>query len=328
MQPIARTTCPAGCARNRRSSRRQPGSPARTRERSDPAKGRGSWCHPLAKRKRARPGPGCRARRKSTRCGTWAAANCGGNSGREAKPSAPPGPDRFARQASTGRFPPSPSRYGAAARARVYSGRPPGSLEESLSPLRALVFDAYGTLFDVHSVIALCEQLWPGKGAALSQLWRTKQLEYTDRKSLMRRYEDFARVTEAGLRYACAALDLRLDEDRRHRLIDAYLGLATFPEVGNALAELKTMKLKLAILSNGSPAMLRPVVENAGLRSLIGTVISVDRRKIYKPAPAVYRLALQGPRVPKKARGLFSSNRWGACGAKAFGCRAFWVNRA
>src|SRR6266581_3611704 len=90
-----------------------------------------------------------------------------------------------------------------------------------------------------------------------------------------------------------AALDLQLDEDRRRRRIDAYLGRATFPEVGNALAELKSMKLKLAILSNGSPAMLRPVVENAGLRGLIGTVISVDQREIYKPAPAVYRLAVQ-----------------------------------
>ncbi len=196
-----------------------------------------------------------------------------------------------------------------------------------MSPLRALVFDAYGTLFDVHSVVALCEQLWPGKGASLSQLWRTKQLEYTWQRSLMRRYEDFARVTEAGLSYACAALGLPLDEDRRRTLIDAYLGLATFPEVGNALAELKAMKLKLAILSNGSPAMLRPVVENAGLRGLIGTVISVDRRKIYKPAPAVYRLAVQRLRVPKKAIGFVSSNCWDACGAKSFGFRTFWINR-
>jgi len=200
-------------------------------------------------------------------------------------------------------------------------------LEEPLSPLRALVFDAYGTLFDVHSVVALCEQLWPGKGASLSQLWRTKQLEYTWQRSLMRRYEDFARVTEAALRYACAALDLQLDEDHRRRLIDAYLGLATFPEVGNALAELKSMKLKLAILSNGSPAMLRPVVENAGLRGLIGTVISVDQRKIYKPAPAVYRLAVQRLRAPRRAIGFVSSNCWDACGAKSFGFRTFWINR-
>jgi 2-haloacid dehalogenase len=197
-----------------------------------------------------------------------------------------------------------------------------------LSPLRALVFDAYGTLFDVHSVAALCEQWWPEKGAALSELWRAKQLEYTWQRSLMRRYEDFGRVTEAGLRYACAALGLTLDEDRRRRLIDAYSRLATFPEVGDALAELKAMKLKLAILSNGSPAMLRPVVANAGLRGLIGTVISVDQRKIYKPAPAVYRLALERLRVPKSAIGFVSSNCWDACGAKSFGFRTFWINRS
>jgi 2-haloacid dehalogenase len=193
--------------------------------------------------------------------------------------------------------------------------------------LKALVFDAYGTLFDVHSVIALCERLWPGKGAALSALWRAKQLEYTWQRSLMRRYVDFSRVTAAGLRYACAALGLQLDEERRHKLTEAYLGLATFPEVGKVLTELKAMKLKLAILSNGSPAMLRPVVANAGLRGLIGTVISVDQRKIYKPSPAVYRLAVGRMRVPKAAIGFVSSNCWDACGAKSFGFRVFWINR-
>jgi 2-haloacid dehalogenase len=197
-----------------------------------------------------------------------------------------------------------------------------------LSSLRALVFDAYGTLFDVHSVIALCEELWPGKGASLSQLWRAKQLEYTWQRSLMRRYEDFGKVTSASLRYACAALGLTLDEDRRRRLTEAYLRLATFPEVRIALAELKRMKLRLAILSNGSPAMLRPVVANAGLRDLVGTVISVDRRKTYKPAPEVYRLAVGRLGVPKTAIGFVSSNCWDACGAKSFGFPVFWINRA
>ena len=197
-----------------------------------------------------------------------------------------------------------------------------------MPPLRAIVFDAYGTLFDVHSVIALCEQLWPGKGAALSQLWRSKQLEYTWQRSLMRRYEDFARVTEGALRHACAALGLQIDEERRRRLMDAYRALAAFPEVGNALAELKAMKLRLAILSNGSPAMLRPLTSNAGLRGLIGAVISVDQRKIYKPSPAVYRLAVERLRTPKAAMGFVSSNCWDACGAKSFGFRTFWINRS
>jgi len=196
-----------------------------------------------------------------------------------------------------------------------------------LSPLRALVFDAYGTLFDVHSVIALCEELWPGKGAALSQLWRAKQLEYTWQRSLMRRYEDFGRVTEASLRYACSALGLQLDKERVSRLMNAYQALASFPEVGGTLSTLKAMKLKLAILSNGSPAMLRPLVANAGLRGLIGTIISVDQRKIYKPAPAVYKLAVEKLRVPKTAVGFVSSNCCDACGAKSFGFRTFWINR-
>jgi len=193
---------------------------------------------------------------------------------------------------------------------------------------QALVFDAYGTLFDVHSVIALCEELWPGKGAALSQLWRTKQLEYTWQRSLMRRYQDFGRVTDAALGYACSALGLPLDAERRRRLMDAYGSLATFPEVGDALAELKARKLRLAILSNGSPAMLRPVVANAGLGELIKAVISVDRCRIYKPAPVVYRLAVEKLRVPKAAIGFVSSNCWDACGAKSFGFRVFWINRS
>jgi 2-haloacid dehalogenase len=196
-----------------------------------------------------------------------------------------------------------------------------------LLPLRALVFDAYGTLFDVHSVVALCEELWPGKGASLSLLWRTKQLEYTWQRSLMRRYEDFGKITVAGLRYACAALGLPLDEERCRRLTEAYLRLATFPEVRTALAELKAMKLRLAILSNGSPAMLRPLVANAGLRDLVGTVMSVDPRKVYKPSPGVYRLAVGRLRVPKAAIGFVSSNCWDACGAKSFGFRVFWINR-
>ena len=196
-----------------------------------------------------------------------------------------------------------------------------------MPPLRAIVFDAYGTLFDVHSVVALCEQLWPGNGAALSALWRAKQLEYTWQRSLMRRYQDFARITEASLSYACLALGLPVDEERRRSLMGAYLKLSLFPEVRDALATLKVSKLKLAILSNGSPAMLRPLVAAAGLGSQIRTIISVDARKIYKPAPAVYRLAVERLRAPKTAIGFVSSNCWDACGAKSFGFRTFWINR-
>ncbi|HET7764029.1 MAG TPA: haloacid dehalogenase type II [Burkholderiales bacterium] len=194
--------------------------------------------------------------------------------------------------------------------------------------LRALVFDAYGTLFDVHSVAELCEEMWPGKGPHLSQLWRAKQLEYSWLRSLMRRYEDFAHVTTAALDYACAALGLALDDAKRLRLLQAYRELSTFPEVHHAIAALKASKIRLAILSNGSPGMLRPLVAHAGLASRIGIVISVDPRKTYKPSPAVYRIAVERLRVPKSAIGFVSSNCWDACGAKAFGFRTFWINRA
>jgi 2-haloacid dehalogenase len=190
----------------------------------------------------------------------------------------------------------------------------------------ALVFDAYGTLFDVHSVVALCEALWPGRGMQLSQLWRTKQLEYTWLRSLMGRYEDFARVTEAGLRYACAALQLPCDDAKCARLLQAYLNLATFPEVADTLRQLRG--IKLAILSNGAPAMLRDVVSNSGLGGLIPDVLSVDELQIYKPAPQVYQLAVDRLGAPATAIGFVSSNCWDAAGAKSFGFRTFWVNRA
>jgi len=190
----------------------------------------------------------------------------------------------------------------------------------------ALVFDAYGTLFDVHSVVALCDELWPGRGAQLSQLWRTRQLEYTWLRSLMGRYEDFAHVTESALRYACAALALPFDDAKRARLMRAYLHLATFPEVKGALGRLRG--IELAILSNGAPAMLQDLVTNAGLSGVIPHVLSVDEVHIYKPSPKVYQLAVDRLGVPVKAVGFVSSNGWDAAGAKAFGFRTYWVNRA
>jgi len=192
--------------------------------------------------------------------------------------------------------------------------------------LKALVFDAYGTLFDVHSVVRLCDEFWPGQGTALSQLWRTKQLEYTWQRSLMRRYKDFSDVTVDGLRYACAALGLSLSESQVTRLLAAYLSLATFPEVKEALGRLS--HLRLVILSNGAPSMLDPVVANAGLGGVFFAVISVDPISTYKPAPDVYQLAVKHLGVPKNEIGFVSSNCWDACGAKSFGFRTFWINRS
>lgn len=185
----------------------------------------------------------------------------------------------------------------------------------------ALVFDAYGTLYDVHSVARRCEACFPGKGTALSQLWRAKQLEYTWQRSLMQRYAPFSTVTRDALAYACAALGLDA-APHMEALMSEYLALTPFPEVPKALSRLT---MKKAILSNGSPEMLEPLVRNSGLR--FDAVLSVDELKVYKPAPQVYDLAVRRLGTPKERIGFVSSNCWDALGAKSFGFRVYWINR-
>jgi len=186
----------------------------------------------------------------------------------------------------------------------------------------ALVFDAYGTLYDVHSVVRRCETCFPGKGTALSQLWRAKQLEYTWQRSLMQRYVPFSQVTREALAYACAALGLELSVERMEALLSEYLRLEPFPEVPAALERLK---MKRAILSNGSPDLLDLLVRNSGLR--FDAVLSVDELKVYKPAPQVYELAVRRLKVAKERIGFVSSNCWDALGAKSYGFKVFWINR-
>jgi len=188
---------------------------------------------------------------------------------------------------------------------------------------RAYVFDAYGTLFDVHSVQARCEAFWPGKGAALSQLWRAKQLEYTWQRSLMGRYEPFSRITREALEYACAALGLALDAARADALLGEYQRLALFPDAREALARLGSQRR--AILTNGSPDMIEPLVAQSGLS--FDAVLSVHELRIYKPAPQVYRLAVERLAVPAADIVFVSANCWDALGATAFGLRAVWINR-
>jgi 2-haloacid dehalogenase len=199
-----------------------------------------------------------------------------------------------------------------------------------LLEIDALVFDAYGTLFDVHSVTTLADELLPGHGPALSQLWRTKQLEYTWLQSLMdspaHPRADFAAVTAAALDFAVAALRLTLPSSGRRRLCDAYLTLSPFPDVPAALQALSPRPRW--ILSNGTLAMLEPVVRHAGLAAALDGILSVDAAGIYKPSPRVYQLALDRLRLPLARIGFVSSNGWDAIGAKAFGFTAFWINRS
>jgi 2-haloacid dehalogenase len=194
-------------------------------------------------------------------------------------------------------------------------------------PLDALVLDAYGTLFDVHSVTACAERLLPGSGAELSRLWRAKQLEYTWLQSLMGppAREDFAAVTARALDYALAALDTPLAPDRRRELRNEYLTLAPYADVPAALAALAPRPRW--ILSNGTHAMLEPLVRHCGLDAHLDGIISVEEADIYKPSPRVYQLALDRLRLPASHIGFVSSNCWDAIGAKAFGFTTFWINR-
>jgi len=193
--------------------------------------------------------------------------------------------------------------------------------------ISALVFDAYGTIFDVHSVGRLADSHFPGKGPALSAAWRGKQLEYTWLRTLMGRYEDFNRVTLASLEWALESLGLEAEDAVKRALMDEYRRLAVFPDAAAALEKLAQSK-PLAILSNGHPEMLDAVVDHNGLRARFrGGVLSVHSAKRFKPDPAVYRIAEERLGVTRSLIGFVSSNGWDAAGAKSFGFKVFWVNR-
>jgi 2-haloacid dehalogenase len=190
---------------------------------------------------------------------------------------------------------------------------------------KAYLFDAYGTLFDVHSVVLSGAAGIPGDLAALSHLWRRKQLEYAWLRALMGRYEDFLHITEAALRAAVRELSIQATDGQLERLMQACLTPAPFADARSALEKLKGSPL--AILSNGSPSMLQAAVRHSGLESYFAEIVSVDRVKTYKPSPRVYAL---GPEVLNLAAAeiLFvSSNWWDAAGAKAFGYTVCWCNR-
>ena len=191
--------------------------------------------------------------------------------------------------------------------------------------IRGYVFDAYGTLFDVHSVVEAGRAL-TADPVALSLLWRQKQLEYTWLRSLMGRYEDFWAVTEAALRHSVRRLGIAASDSALARLMDAYNRLACFPEVREALQ--RVAGRPRAILLNGTPRMLEAAVAASGLSGALEHVISVDRVKVYKPAPAVYALGPATLGIPADDLLFVSSNAWDVAGAKAFGYRVAWCNRS
>ncbi len=192
---------------------------------------------------------------------------------------------------------------------------------------KVIAFDAYGTLFDVFSVTALCETRCPGKGGALAQLWRSKQLHYSLLRSLMGRYEDFWTITEDALVYAAAFLEIDLAPGTRKDLMDAYLHLSVFPDVLPGLEALKASGTRLAILSNGAPAMLAAAATHAGIERLFDAIISADQARVFKPDPRVYHLVCERFDVRSEDVGFVSANAWDVSGAASAGLTSFWIQR-
>jgi 2-haloacid dehalogenase len=195
-----------------------------------------------------------------------------------------------------------------------------------LREIKACVFDAYGTLFDVNSAARTAQDSLGENWQPLAELWRTKQLQYTWLRGLAGHHADFWRVTGDALDFALSTLHLE-DPALRARLMNLYLALSPYPEVPGTLKKLKTAGMKLAILSNGTPAMLDAAAANAGIAELFDTILSVEEVKVYKPHPAVYALACDRLNVAANGICFLSSNGWDAYSAEAFGFRVLWCNR-
>lgn len=191
--------------------------------------------------------------------------------------------------------------------------------------INAVVFDAYGTLYDIQSVAETTEDAFPGYGGIITQVWRIKQLEYTWLRSLMGSYRDFGAVTRDSLAYTLRVLGLDYESEAFERIIAKYLHLDLYPNTAAALTALKPRKL--AILSNGSPDMLNALVRNSGLDRLLDATISVDAKKIFKPNPAAYELIGEVLGTAPDEVLFVSSNPWDAVGAKSFGLKVAWIER-
>lgn len=192
--------------------------------------------------------------------------------------------------------------------------------------IKACVFDAYGTLFDVHSAVGRYKADIGDRADAVSAMWRAKQLEYTWLRSLMGRHADFWRITGDALEYALDAHDIG-NASLRDKLMNAYMTLDAYPEVKDVLKRLKNKGYQIAILSNGAPNMLEAAVNSAGLENLLDASLSIEEVGVYKPDPRVYELAVDRLNVRPEEVSFQSSNAWDAVGAATFGFQVAWVNR-
>ena len=190
---------------------------------------------------------------------------------------------------------------------------------------KAIVFDAYGTLFDVNSAAEKCKDKIGDQWETFANYWRTTQLEYTWLRSLMKRHKDFWQITEDSLDKSM--LTFKIDKSMRNELLNLYKELSTFPEVKGVLEELKKKSIKLAILSNGTPSLLSNLVKNSNLENLFDDVFSIEEVKIYKPDPKVYDIPINKYKVKKEEITFLSANTWDVSGGGNYGYNAIWVNR-
>jgi 2-haloacid dehalogenase len=202
----------------------------------------------------------------------------------------------------------------------------PVTLAAARPRFKGLAFDAF-TIFDPRPIFALAEKLFPGKGAELSNTWRTRQFEYTWLRTLSGRYTDFSQVTGDALVYAAKALKLDLSPEKHQQLLNAYLQLKAHPDAPPALEELKKAGLRLAFLSNMTPKMLAAAVQNSGLEGLFEHVLTTDAVRAYKPDPRAYQMGIDAFGLKKEEIAFVAFGGWDAAGAKSFGYPTFWVNR-
>jgi len=191
--------------------------------------------------------------------------------------------------------------------------------------VKAIIFDAYGTLFDVNSAAEKCKDKIGDKWEGFANFWRTTQLEYTWLRSLMKRHKDFWQVTEDSLDKSINAFNI--DKSMRNELLDLYKILNTFPEVKDVLKKLKEKKYKLAILSNGTPALLNDLVKSNNLENIFDDIFSIEEVKIYKPDAKVYDIPVKKYQIQKNEIAFLSANTWDVSGGGNYGYSAIWVNR-
>ena len=191
--------------------------------------------------------------------------------------------------------------------------------------IKAIIFDAYGTLFDVNSAAEMCKNKIGDKWENFSNYWRMTQLEYTFLRTLMDRYKDFWQITEDSLVKSMKVY--KIDNSLKKELLNLYKKLSVFPEVKQTLIKLKEKKLKLAILSNGTPALLNGLVDSNNLNDLFDDIFSIDEVKVYKPSPKVYEIPIKKYKINKNEVAFLSANTWDVSGGGNYGYNPVWVNR-